>query len=228
VAQARERGLEHAYEPDKAAQRAVTYTREHLFERGAVQDRRQILETALNCGMGETPHAQVRQEFERRTHASEFRSVDHADGAGPQYTTAAMVRMEREIVARMQEGNRRGYSDPMLAEFPARIGTLDRHPELNGGQRQAAKEVFLSREKIVGLDGVAGAGKWRNAYGMTSLCQTVNATWQCLLMEVAKTTRILSNKNLIVCTQLFTRYRIYLGRAFSTQAEGTVRLRTYP
>jgi ATP-dependent exoDNAse (exonuclease V) alpha subunit len=30
---------------------------------------------------------------------------------------------------------------------------------LNAGQRQAVDEVFLSREKIVGLDGVAGAGK---------------------------------------------------------------------
>jgi ABC-type uncharacterized transport system ATPase subunit len=35
----------------------------------------------------------------------------------------------------------------------------DRHRELNAGQRQAVDEVFLSREKIVGLDGIAGAGK---------------------------------------------------------------------
>jgi hypothetical protein len=138
----------------------VTYARDHLFERAAVQDRRAIFETALNRGMGETTYAQVRQEFERRAQAGEFRQVDHP-GAKPQYTAAAMVGMEREIVALMREGNQRGYSDPMLAEFLARLGTLDRHPELNAGQRQAAEEVFLSREKIVGLDGVAGAGKQR-------------------------------------------------------------------
>jgi len=158
VALARERGQRQAQEPERQAQRAVTYARDHLFERAAVQDRRAILETALNRGMGETTCAQVRQEFERRAQAGEFRQVDHP-GAKPQYTTAAMVGMEREIVERMREGNQRGYSDPMLAEFPARLGTLDRHPELNAGQRQAAEEVFLSREKIVGLDGVAGAGK---------------------------------------------------------------------
>ena len=158
VAQARERGQRQSQEPERQAQRAVTYARDHLFERAAVQDRRAILETALNRGMGETTYAQVRQEFERRAQAGEFRQVDHP-GARPQYTTAAMVGMEREIVARMQEGNQRGYGAPMLAEFPARLGTLDRHPELNAGQRQAAEEVFLSREKIVGLDGVAGAGK---------------------------------------------------------------------
>jgi conjugative relaxase-like TrwC/TraI family protein len=163
VAQAREHGQRHAYEPDKErsmvyAQQAVTYAREHLFERSAVQDRRDILEAALNRGMGQTTHAHVRQEFEQRARAGEFRQVDFA-GAGQQYTTATMLRMEREIVTRMQEGNQRGYSDPMLVSPQVRIATEDRHLELNAAQRQAVDEVFLSREKIVGLDGVAGAGK---------------------------------------------------------------------
>jgi conjugative relaxase-like TrwC/TraI family protein len=163
VAQARERGQLHAYEPDLnrstgAAQRAVTYARDHLFERSAVQDRRDILEAALNRGMGETTHTQVRQEFERRAQAGEFRQVDHA-GAGRQYTTAAMAGMEREIVARIEEGNRRGYSDPMLVSPQVRIAAEDRHPELNAGQRQAVDEIFLSREQVVGLDGLAGTGK---------------------------------------------------------------------
>jgi conjugative relaxase-like TrwC/TraI family protein len=162
VAQAREHVREHSqrqtYSPGQIAQQAVTYARDHLFERAAVQDARALLETALNRSMGETTHTQVRQEFERRAQAGEFRAVDHA-GAGRQYTTAAMVGMEREIVARMLEGNQRGFRDQMLAEFPARLGALDRHPELNAGQRQAAEQVLLSREKIVGLDGIAGAGK---------------------------------------------------------------------
>jgi ATP-dependent exoDNAse (exonuclease V) alpha subunit len=59
----------------------------------------------------------------------------------------------------MQEGNRRDYSDPMLVSPQVRIATEDRHPELNASQRQAVDEIFLSREKVVGLDGIAGAGK---------------------------------------------------------------------
>jgi ATP-dependent exoDNAse (exonuclease V) alpha subunit len=70
-----------------------------------------------------------------------------------------MVRMEREVIVRMQEGNRRDYSDPMLVSPQVRIATEDRHPELNPSQRQAVDEIFLSREKVVGLDGIAGAGK---------------------------------------------------------------------
>jgi len=158
VAEARERGQRHVHEPDRIAQQAVTYARDHLFERSAVLDRRELLEAALNRGMGETTYAHVRQEFEQRAARGEFRTVHHA-GAGQQYTTAAMLRMERDIVTRMQEGNQRGVSDSMLVDARIRIATEDRHPELNASQRQAVDQVFLSHEKIVGLDGVAGAGK---------------------------------------------------------------------
>ncbi len=158
VAQAREHGQYQMREPEMQAQRAVTWARDHVFERSAVQDRRAILETALRRGMGETTYAHVRQEFEHRIEAGEFREVSHV-GVGQQYTTAAMVRMEREIVSRMQEGNRRDYCDPMLVSPQVRIATEDRHPELNASQRQAVDEIFLSREKVVGLDGIAGAGK---------------------------------------------------------------------
>jgi conjugative relaxase-like TrwC/TraI family protein len=158
VAQARQHGQYQMSETGVQVKQAVTWARDHVFERSAVQDRRAILESALVRGMGETTSAQVRQEFERRIEAGEFREVSHV-GAGRQYTTAMMVRMEREIIGRMQEGNRRDYGDPMLVSPQARIATEDRHPELNASQRQTVDEIFLSREKLVGLDGIAGAGK---------------------------------------------------------------------
>jgi conjugative relaxase-like TrwC/TraI family protein len=158
VAEARAPEQRHVYEPDRTAQQAVTYARDHLFERSAVLDRRDLLEAALNRGMGETTYAHIRQEFEQRAARGEFRTVDHG-GGGQQYTTATMLRMEREIITRMQEGNHRGVNDPMLVDARIRIATEDRHSELNASQRQVVDQVFLSREKIVGLDGVAGAGK---------------------------------------------------------------------
>jgi conjugative relaxase-like TrwC/TraI family protein len=160
VAEARQQGQQHANSPDKAAQVSVTYARDHLFERSAVESERSIMTAALGRSMGEANFAQVRQEFNRRVETGEFRAADHGPKhAGQQYTTAAMLRMERETIGKMQEGNRRGYSDPMLVEGRVRIETEDRHPELNAGQRQAVDEVFLSRAQIVGLDGVAGTGK---------------------------------------------------------------------
>src|SRR5208283_1687998 len=128
VAEAREHGQQqrqqHDYSPEQAAQRAVTYARDHVFERSALQDRRDILEAALNRAMGQTTSAQVRQEFERRVQAGEFRAVERA-GAGQPYTTVAMLRMERETIGHMQQGNRRGYSDPMLVPGRIRLETED-------------------------------------------------------------------------------------------------------
>lgn len=63
--------------------------------------------------------------------------------------------MERETIGHMKDGNQRGSSDPMLVDGRACIDVVERHP----GQRQAVIGVFVSREKIVGLDGVAGARK---------------------------------------------------------------------
>ncbi len=158
VAQARTRGQYQTREPEISAQRAVTWARDHVFERSAVRDRRSILESALVRGMGETTNASIRQEFERRVRTGEFREVAH-NGAGPRFTTTGMIRMEREIIARMQEGNRRSSSDPMLVSPHVRIRTEDRHPELSAAQQGAVDDILISRQEIVGLDGVAGTGK---------------------------------------------------------------------
>jgi len=158
VAEARAHGQHHTQAPEMSAQRAVTWARDHVFERSAVMDRRTILESALARGMGETTYASIRQEFERRVRTGEFREVAHS-GAGSHFTTTNMIRMEREIIARMQEGNPRGCADPLFVAPQVRNSVSDRHPELNAAQRRAVEDLFLSRERIVGLDGVAGTGK---------------------------------------------------------------------
>jgi conjugative relaxase-like TrwC/TraI family protein len=167
VAEARSNSRHHAQQPDKqtqqpekTVQQSVTYSRNHVFERSAVQDERAILQAAIDRSMGQATYGQVRQEFEQRLRRGEFREVARMDGrAAPQYTTSEMVRMEKEIIARMQEGNRREFRDPMLVSPQLRIATEDRHPELSRSQLKAVDDIFVSREKIVGLDGVAGAGK---------------------------------------------------------------------
>jgi conjugative relaxase-like TrwC/TraI family protein len=158
VAHACQHGHQRMREVKTQAQSAVTWARDHVFERSAVQDRRAILETALARGMGETTYTSIRQEFQRRINTGEFQELSQT-GARRQYTTRVMAGMEREIVGRMLEGNRRYYSHPMLVSPQMRIATEDRHPELNPSQLQAVDEILLSREKIVALDGIAGAGK---------------------------------------------------------------------
>ena len=164
VAQAREHTQIHAPSSDKTELRterqAVTYARNHVFERSAVQDERSILQAAINRSMAQATYEQVRHEFAQRVQRGEFVAVGPIEGrAAPMYTTAEMIRMEQEIVGRMQSGNQRYYSDPMLVSPSLRIAIEDRHTELSPAQRELVDDIFVSREKIVGLDGIAGTGK---------------------------------------------------------------------
>lgn len=160
VAQARGRIHQHHQQPEKTAQEAATYARNHVFERSAVQDERAILQSMLDRGMGQLTYGDARLEFARRVASGEFRSLGHREGyATPQYTTAEMVRMEREVIGYMRAGNERNYGHPMMISPPLRIRIEDRHPELTSSQYHAVDEIFLSREKLIGLEGVAGAGK---------------------------------------------------------------------
>lgn len=59
----------------------------------------------------------------------------------------------------MQEGSRRTAADPELVRAKIGLEAGVKHPELNEAQQAAVQQIFESREQIVGLDGVAGAGK---------------------------------------------------------------------
>ncbi|MFZ0799709.1 MAG: MobF family relaxase [Terriglobales bacterium] len=163
VALAREHTQRHAPRPGRTEQierQAVTYARNHVFERSAVQDERSILQAAISRSMAQATYEQVRHEFAQRVQRGEFVAVGPIEGrAAPMYTTAEMIRMEQDIVARMQSGNQRYFSHPMLVTPSLRIATEDRHTELSPAQREVVDDIFVSREKIIGLDGLAGTGK---------------------------------------------------------------------
>ncbi|WP_260706904.1 AAA family ATPase [Edaphobacter flagellatus] len=114
----------------------------------------------MDRSMGQATYSQVRQEFEQRVRNGEFSNVERSDGrAAPQYTTAEMVRLERDIVGLVKNSNESRYERSMLVSPILRIRMEDAHPELSKSQLAAVDDIFLTREKIVGLDGVAGAGK---------------------------------------------------------------------
>lgn len=132
VAQAREREHKVEQQPEKTAQQSMTYSRNHIFERSAVQDERSILQTAMDRSMGEATYSQVRQEFNQRVRNGELLKVECSDGrAAPQYTTAEMVRLEREIVGLVKNDNESRYESSMLVSPVLRIRTEDAHPELS-------------------------------------------------------------------------------------------------
>ena len=135
-----------ADEPEKIVQTAVTYARDHLFGRPAVESELAILTAALDRSMGEATFAEVRQQFDAGSRrASSARSITgRRPGMGMRVRNTRRMRCcawEREILDRMQAGNQRGYSDPMLVLPGTRIETEDRHPELNQAQQKAVDEI---------------------------------------------------------------------------------------
>ena len=139
------------------AKEAVTFARDSIFEREAVADERAILRDALRRGMGETSYRDIRQEFDRRRNAGEFRSVQGMKhDSGRSFTTPETIAAERANVRYVLEG--RNAVEPIMTTEQAREQANTRS-FLNDSQRRVVEEVLTSSDRIHGLQGLAGSGK---------------------------------------------------------------------
>jgi conjugative relaxase-like TrwC/TraI family protein len=162
VAEARARSqaqvTEHVPETmQRVAREAVTFARERSFEREAVTDERDLFRDALRRGMSETTYAEVRASFETRLASGEFQRVPgQKHDTGRSFTTAETIRAEKEVLHRMQEGQRR--AEPIMSIQDA-VKHTGKYEILNTAQRRAAEEILTSRDTVQGLQGFAGVGK---------------------------------------------------------------------
>jgi len=156
-AQARARNQEQIPDGLSAAWQAVTYTRASNYEREAVVDERVLMRDALRRGMGEATFAQVRAEFEARTERGEFRQLTGSKHAtGRSFTTPETIAHERANVAHVLSG--RNAFQPIATEEKAKEQAASR-PFLNEAQHTVIHEVLTSRDRVHGLQGLAGTGK---------------------------------------------------------------------
>jgi len=160
IAAAQER-LAHAQEHEHAARitpaGAVTYAVERNLEREAVVDERVLLRDALSRGMGDVTLHEARNAIEARLETGELVRVGHTqDRPGSAVTSAEMLELEQQTLARMHVGQGR-------AEALGPADTAERlardHSHLSESQRAAVTQVLASHDQTLGLDGVAGAGK---------------------------------------------------------------------
>ena len=143
--------------PQLRAGESVTYARDRSFEREAVIDERDIFRDALRRGMGETTYPQVRASFEARIASGEFQVVlRQKHDTGRQFTTQQTIRVEREVVQRMQQGKNQA---PQIMSIQDAIALTETRQHLNSAQRSAIERVLISRDLIQGLQGSAGSGK---------------------------------------------------------------------
>ena len=141
----------------RAAHHGMSYARERGMEREAVVDERTLMRDALKHTMGEARLPEIRAEFERRATNRNLIEVERRDGrAGRAYTTREMQGYERELIERMKMGQ--GSRD-VLADGNVRAQTMEQHAHLSVSQRHAVETVLTSRDQMMALEGVAGAGK---------------------------------------------------------------------
>jgi len=143
--------------PHRIVQSAMTFSKERNLEREAVVDERELLRDALRRSMGDATFTEVRTEFEKRVGAGEFIEVEKQSG-GPSraFTTEEMIGYERETIQMMREGQN---EYPALANFDTRREIDNHHPHLSQSQRVAVEQILASRDQVMVLEGVAGAGK---------------------------------------------------------------------
>ena len=161
VSEARERqqtqSVERITDAPSRAQQAVTYAKEHSFEREAVSDERLLLRDALRRGMGDITYPEVRRNFDRRVTAGEFRSIEASKHAtGRQFTTPEAIAMEHSAVKSVRFGQ--DSTEPIMQADAAAQQALSR-TQLNDGQRKAIEDILASRDRVQGLQGLAGTGK---------------------------------------------------------------------
>ncbi|RXH56711.1 MobF family relaxase [Granulicella sibirica] len=141
----------------RAANDGMSYARERGMEREAVVDERSLMRDALKHTMGEARLAEIRAEFERRATGGNLIEIERKAGrAGRAYTTAEMQGYERELIEQMRMGQ---GTREVLADGNARQQTMEQHAHLSVGQRSAVDTVLTSRDQMMALEGVAGAGK---------------------------------------------------------------------
>ena len=133
---------------------AVEWAVAHLSEREAVFARTDLLAAALVWNPGATSIGDVEREVAAREKAGTLHAA-RLPGAEGLLTTDRAVADERETVALMRAGERRG-AVPMRARA---VDKALRGGPLTHGQKEAVKLILSSDDRTVGVQGYAGSGK---------------------------------------------------------------------
>ena len=143
--------------PTVTAHEAVTFAKARNFEREAVVDERALVRDALRRSMGEVTGAAIRTEFAQRIAADEFIGMPQPAGVpGRAFTTRDMLALERDTIAYMRAGRQVA---PALVSGVTRHDIERAYPYLSDPQHAAVEQILASRDRLVALEGVAGAGK---------------------------------------------------------------------
>jgi conjugative relaxase-like TrwC/TraI family protein len=139
----------------EAIESALTYARDKNLERHAVTDERELMRDALKRSMGDASFAEVRSQLESRVRSHDLVEVESRSPSHT-FTTEEMIGYERDNIAYMRHGQ--NQHEPMVSSETWRE-VEGKHAHLSGSQRAAVEQIVSNQDQIIGLEGVAGAGK---------------------------------------------------------------------
>jgi conjugative relaxase-like TrwC/TraI family protein len=148
-------GIERNVPNRQHVESALTYAQDKNLERHAVTDERDLMRDALKRSMGEAGFGEVRERFEKRIESGSLIQVETKSPARA-FTTERMIQYERDNVTEMRKGQ--GQHGPLVSS-EAWQAVQQNHTHLSTSQRAAVEQILTTQDKIVGLEGVAGAGK---------------------------------------------------------------------
>jgi conjugative relaxase-like TrwC/TraI family protein len=152
---AHERQVEQEPQKQQHLESALTYAQEKNLERHSVTDERELMRDALKRSMGEASFAEIRDRFDKRVQSGGLIEVESKSPARA-FTTEQMIGYERDTVVEMRRGQN---LDSPLVSTETWSHIKEKHPHLSTSQRAAVEQIASSHDRIVGLEGVAGAGK---------------------------------------------------------------------
>ncbi len=133
------------------AQRVVSFALDHLGEREAAFDRREVIRVALREGFGQVGFESVSANLCSRVRQRQV--LVSPDGT--RLTTPAAIALERRILNLESQG--RGAVKRMANE--RMIGATIAARQLTAGQEAAVNLAATSENRVIGIHGLAGTGK---------------------------------------------------------------------
>ena len=140
--------------PNYVAAETAAWAVEHLSERQAVFSHSDLLGAAL----GRDPGTVSVEEAERAIERSAAEGRLHAAkglNAGRGWTTDAAIARESETIALMRGGQ--GTEKTVMRRWVAE--TKLHRGRLTEGQKEAAKAILATKDRVIGIQGYAGTGK---------------------------------------------------------------------
>ena len=133
----------------QSAEEAVRFALEHLGERHAAFTRREVLVEALRASRVAAASEAISAELDRRISTGEL----VADAPGQWLTTRIALEAEERLLAIEREG--RAAVSPVATT----AGSVEHATGLNSGQRSLVEHVLGTRNRVIGVNGLAGTGK---------------------------------------------------------------------